>query len=126
MSDLFSLAGSYDVTPNQGAASMDPTIDSPISETLQLNAKHYDEVHLSTDAATTVPFGTVANAHVVLLKAEGGPCIAKVTSAAGSAQSIPFDTFLILMSVGSPITAIALTRSPAVDTTVRVFLGEKA
>jgi len=126
MSDLFSLSGSYTVAPSTGVPSLDPSISSPIDESLQLKSKQYVPVLLAADAPVSVPFGTVVNAHVVLLKAQGGPCVARLTSAAGATQLVPFDTFLILMSVGSPITAISLVRTPATETTVRVFLGEKA
>ena len=126
MSDQFTLSGSYNVTPLGGSASLDPSIDSPLNEALTLQSKQYIPIHLTTDAATPVPYGTVVNAHIVILKAAGGKVKATLTSADGSAQVVPFDTVLIVRSDSMPITAISLTRTLATDTTVRVFLGEKA
>jgi hypothetical protein len=126
MSDQFTLSGSYNVTPLGGAASLDPNIDSPLNEALVLQSKQYEAVHLGVDTPVPVAFGTVVNAHVVILKAQGGKVKAVLTSADGSAQIVPFDSVLILISQAAPITAISLTRVAATDTIVRVFLGEKA
>jgi hypothetical protein len=39
---------------------------------------------------------------------------------------VPFDSYWILMSEASPITALSLTRTAGTVTTCRVFLAEKA
>lgn len=126
MSDQFTLSGSYNVTPLGSAASLDPNIDATLSEALVLAYKQYIPVHLAVDTPVSVPYGTVTNAHVVILKAQGGKVDAVLTSADGSTQVIPFDSVLIIVSQSAPITAISLTRVAATDTIVRVFLGEKA
>ena len=126
MSDQFTLSGSYTVTPLGGAASLDPNIDSPLSEALTLQSKQYVPVHLTVDTPVPVPYGTVVNAHVIILKTQGGKVKARLTSADGSVQSVPVDSVLIIRSDSVPITAIDLTRVSATDTIVRVFLGEKA
>lgn len=125
MSDQFSLSGSYTVTP-QGSPSLDPTLSTVIDEPLSLQSKQLLDMSLGVDTAVPVPFGTVVNAHVIVLKTLGGKVKARITSADGAVQSIPVDTFVILMSQSVPITAIDLTRVAATATDVKVFLGEKA
>ncbi len=125
MADQFVLSGSYNVTP-LSLTSLDPSLATTIDEPLALKSKQFSDITLSVDTPVAVPFGTVINAHVVILKALGGKVKARVTSADGATQAIPFDTFLILMSQTVPITAIDLTRVLATATTVKVFLGEKA
>ena len=125
MADQFVLSGSYTVTP-LSLTSLDPSLATPIDEPLALKSKQPSDITLSVDTPVAVPFGTLVNAHVVILKALGGKVKARLTSADGTTQAIPFDTFLILMSQTVPITAIDLTRVLATATTVKVFLGEKA
>ena len=125
MADQFILSGSYTVAP-LSATSLDPSLATTIDEPLALKSKQFSDMTLSVDTPVTVPFGTVVNAHIVILKALGGKVKARITSADGATQAIPFDTFLILMSQTVPITAIDLTRVLATATTVKVFLGEKA
>ncbi len=127
MADQFKLAGSYSTTPLGGEPSFDPIIDAPINEIIQLTNKVVDSIDLTVDTPVAVGFGGVTNANIVILKSTGGvKVIARLTSADGTLQSVPFDTFLILMSMDVPITAIDLTRLPATATTVRVFLGEES
>ena len=127
MADSFRLSGSYATTPLGGTPSFDPNIDAPIDEPAQLAKKRIDEIDLDVDTEVAVAFGGVTNANIVILKAVGGTTVqAHVTSAAGASQIIPFDTYLILMSMATPVTAIGLVRTPATPTTVRVFLGEES
>ena len=122
----FALTGGYTVTPLDGVLSLAPNVNAIVDEPLLMSHIRNDDVDLTVDTPVAVNFGGVASAHVIVLKAIGGPVVARVTSAAGVQQSIPFDTFLILMSTGSPATALDLTRQPATPTTVQVLLGEKA
>lgn len=127
MADQFTLAGSYTTTPLGGDLSFDPNIDALINETVQLERKHIDTIELTVDTPVVVSFGGLTDANIVILKAAaGGVVAARITSAKGATQSIPFDTYLILMSMDEPITAIDLVRTPATATTVRVFLGEES
>lgn len=126
MADRFVLAGSYTTTPLGGTLSFDPNIDAPINEPLQLGKKKFDTIVLDVDTPVPVAFGGLSQAHVVILKAVGGgSVIARLTSADGALQIVPFDTYMILMSMGKPYTAIDLTRTPTDETEVRVFLGEE-
>jgi hypothetical protein len=126
MADQFKLSGGYTTTPLDGVQSFDPNIDAVIDESLVLIKKNFEQIDLNVDTPVVVPFGGVTNANVVLLKAVGGKVKARFTSADGTQQAVPFDTYLILMSLASPITAIDLVRTPATPATVRVFLGERA
>lgn len=126
MSDQFTLAGGYTTTPLGGEPSFDPNIDAPINEVTQLVRKKFDTITLTVDTPVAVNFGGLTDANIVILKSTGGVKVrARITSADGTQQAIPFDTFLILMSMDVPITAIDLTRLPATETEVRVFLGEE-
>jgi len=126
MSDQFLLSGGYSTTPLGSPLSFAAGVSAVIQEPLTIKAKHVSEIDLSVNTPVAVDFGTLAGAHVVLLKAVGGKVKARVTSTDGATQAIPFDTYFILMSDSVPLTAIDLTRLTDVPTTVRVFLGEKA
>jgi hypothetical protein len=126
MADAFKLIGSYQADPLNNPISFAASVIAQINESKQIQAKQVTDVNLLTDAAAPVSFGGVVNAHIVILKAVGGKVTARVTSADGSAQAVPFDTYWILMSESVPITALTLTRVAGTSTTVRVFLAEKA
>jgi len=128
MSDTFSLSAHARSAPNNTLplGSGCPTIDFPFSEEVALAVKNYDEVNLTVDTPVPVVFGGVTNASVVIISPTNGAKVtARITSADGVEQSIPVDDVLILISRSVPITAIDLTRVPATDTKVKVFLGEK-
>jgi len=126
MADGFKLSGGYTVTPLGNPLSFAPTIETVIDEAVTLDEKTLADIHLTVDSAVAVPFGSVINANIIVMKAVGGKVKARLTSADGSVQAIPFDTYLIIMSDTVPYTAIDLTRVASTDTTVRVFLGEQA
>lgn len=126
MPDAFKLTGSYEATPLSNPLSFAPSVVAPINESKQVKAKEVGEVLLSTDSPVAVAFGGVVNANIIILKAIGGKVRARLTSTDGSTQAVPFDTYLILMSDSVAVTAIDLTRVAGTETTVRVFLAEKA
>lgn len=126
MADQFALTGGYTTSPLDGVSSFDPNIDAPIDEALTLGKKRFETMALTVDTPVAVSFGTLTQAHVVVLKAVGGKVRARFTSLDGASQAVPFDTYLILMSLETPITGLDLTRTPATETEVRVLLGEKA
>ncbi len=125
MADAFKLSGGYTVSPLGSVLSFAPSLEAVIDEPKTIKAKQVSDPILILDAARTVDFGGVVNAHIVILKATG-KCEARLTSAAGASQVVSFDTYFILMSDTVPVTAITLTRAAGVSTTVRVFLAEKA
>lgn len=126
MSDTFSLQGSLQTTPAVGAPSGFFTLIAQLDEQLVLGVKRQDEVALTVDTPVAVAFGGVANAHVVMLKTIGGKIRARLTSADGSTQAVPVDSFALVMSRTVPVTAIDLTRVVGQATTVEIFLGQKA
>ncbi len=128
MADAFTFAlnGSFGSTPQSSPMSFAPQVVAQLAETLQIGAQQITEMTLGTDGAHAVDFGGVGNAHVVILKSTGGKIIATVTSADGTAQTIPFDTYWILLSMASPITSLSLTRVAGQETTCRIFLAEQA
>lgn len=126
MADSFKLLGSYETSPLGSPLSFAASIVAQINEQRTLKYKHVQDLDLTGDAPASVSFGGVANAHVVVMKAVGGKVRARLTSAEGAQQAVPFDTYFILMSESAPITAIDLTRVAGTATSVRVFLGEKS
>ena len=126
MADRFTLSGGYATEPLGGEPSFDAIVTAVIDESVILDKKVVDTIRLTVDTAVVVDFGGITNANIIILKSTGGVKVtARISSADGAAQAIPFDTFLILMSMDFPITAITLTRLPATETDVRVFLGEE-
>jgi len=125
MADSFKLLGGYTVTPLGSALSFAPIFEAVIDEPKTIKSKQVSEQILITDAPASIAFGGVVNAHIVVLKATG-KVKALITSADGTAQAVPFDTYLILMNDSVPLTAITLTRVTTIETTVRIFLAEKA
>lgn len=126
MVDAFKLLGSYEAAPLAAPLSFAPTVIAQINEARSVKAKQVSDVSLDADAPVSVDFGGVANAHVVILKSTLGKVRARLTSADGSQQAVPFDTYFILMSESVPVTALDLTRVAGTPTVVRVFLAEKA
>jgi hypothetical protein len=127
MADQFSLTGSYQATPAFGSPSAIGAIIAPVDEELILVDKFYDQVQLTVDGPVSVPFGGgVVNAHVVILKATGGKVTARFTSADGTTQAVPVDSFAVVMSRTVPFTALDLTRIPGQLTAVDVFLGQNS
>lgn len=126
MADIFKLLGSWETTPLTAPLSFAQVLTTPINESRVLAKKQSYEVDLTVDSAVAVTYGGVTNAHLVILKAVGGKVRARLTSADGAIQAVPFDTYFFLFSESVPITAIDLTRTAGTVTTVRVFLGEKS
>lgn len=124
MAYQFTLTGTYDVTPLDSVVSFGTNITTPINEPIVIARKLDADIDLDVDVPVAVNFGGLTSANIVMLKAVGAKVRARITSADGSQQSIPFDTYVILMSMDTPITAIDLLRTAGVATQVRVFLGE--
>lgn len=127
MADVFTIAGSYSATPAYGNPSADPIITAAIDEKLMLGTELFSQVTLTTDAPVALPFGGLTEASALVLKCVGGRIIVSLTSAEGSDQIVPVDSFLAMISASVPFTAISVARAPGgSDTTVKFFLGEKA
>lgn len=126
MADAFKLLGSYEVDPLTSPASFAETDIAPINEVKNVQAKMSTVIDLAADAPVAIPFGSMPSVNIVILKSTGGKVIARFTSADGALQSIPFDTYLILMSDSVPFTAIDLTRVAGNETFVRVFIAQES
>lgn len=125
MADTFNLQGSYQSSPLIGTLSAQQTITAPIAEVVQLTNREVGQYTLNADAATPVNFGGLSRAHVVIVKVVGAGITLRLTSAAGTQQLIPVDSFFVQITQTTPITAIDLIRSPGVQTLVNTFLGQR-
>lgn len=125
MADVFRLDGSYQTQPTSGNLSGNPEVDALISERVGLRNKAIAVYNLTADSPVSVSLSGMAGVNVIMLKTVGGKVRVRLTSADGVEQAIPVDSFLALIDLTVPITAIDLTRQPATATTVQVFLGER-
>lgn len=125
MADVFRLDGSYQTQPTSGNLSGNPEVDALISERVGLKNKAIAIYNLTADAPVSVSLSGMTGVNVIMLKTVGGKVRVRLTSADGAQQAIPVDSFLALIDLTVPITAIDLTRQPATATTVQVFLGER-
>lgn len=126
MADLFAISGSYTATPASGSPSADPLITAPLDEKLMLATELASQITLNSDGPTSLPFGGLSAVNALILKTVGGKITVTITSADGTAQAVPVDSFLALVSSSADITAIEVERVPAVQTVVKYFLGQKA
>lgn len=126
MADVFALQGSYSATPSTGTPSADPQVIAPINELMQLSNQLTGQVNLLADPAVSIPLGGIVGVNVLVIKAVGGKVTLRITSDDGTSQAVPVDSFLALTTYSKDITAVTVQRTPAVPTTVRYFLGQKA
>lgn len=124
--DTFKLSGDYLTQPLSGSPSGDPEVTSPIEEQVTLKNKAIGLYELTADAVQAVGLCGLANVHVLVVKTVGGKVKLRLTSADGTTQSVPVDSFFCAISQTVPFTALDLTRVSGVTTTVKVFLGERA
>ena len=126
MSDIFAITGSYSATPASGTPSADPIITAALDERLMLATEQYSQLTLTSDTPVALPLGGLSSINALIVKCVGGKVRVRITSADGSQQAVPVDTFLALISASVPMTAVDVTRTPGVQTIVRYFLGQKA
>ena len=96
-----------------------------LAQSLSLANSLTSSLSLDTDDPTVLSLGPLATVNVLMLRATGGKIRVRITSADGTAQSIPTD-FLLLFTGTVGITAIDVTRVAGTPTTVSVFMGDKA
>jgi hypothetical protein len=126
VADVFAITGSYSATPASGTPSADPIITAALDERLMLATEQYSQLALTADTPVALPLGGLTSANALIVKCVGGKVRVRITSADGSQQAVPVDTFLALISASVPMTAVDVTRTPGVQTVVRYFLGQKA
>jgi hypothetical protein len=126
VSDAVTIQGSIQATPNDASLSGLPQVLATLAESFVVGTTvvpgRYD---LTSDSPQSVSLGSMTvGANMVIVKPIGVQHVKlTVTSADGASQSFPVDTILILVSQNNPITALALTRDPGVETLVEVTLG---
>ena len=85
---------------------------------------------LTTDSPVPVDFGALSAAHVLGLALDAETTdLVRVQVTWGSGQTpeeLPLEDFLWLQNRGTPITAVSLVRTAGKETTVEVFLGQRA
>jgi hypothetical protein len=128
VANAYSFTGLWVSEPASGLASGDPQVMANISESLYARRQKVAVLELDTDSPESVSFDDMtAGVAVVNIQAFGGKVRARLTSADGSAQSLPVDPCLNLISRSVPVTALDLTRVAGAGTIkVVVFLAEKA
>ena len=125
MTQLFSLHGHCET---KSACHPEPLAKlwAELHAHLPIALKHSDEYSLTVDTPVPINFGGLANAHVVMLQAQGGSVVVAITTGAGTPQEVTIDTLLIIISKTVPVTAISATRAAGVTTQLNVFLAEAA
>ena len=78
---------------------------------------------LASDAAVAVNLDGWDGLHVIDMEADG-KVTALLTSADGTAQAIPFDDRLLIVSRRAAYTALSLVRAPGQSATVIITLGQ--
>lgn len=126
MADQFRLSGDFQTSPGTGSsASIDPQVQSHIDERMSLVRKSTESMVLTVDTPVAVDMTNFQlGAHVVVLKSNAKVQV-RVTSADGSVQAFPADVWVSICR-DVPITALDVTRVAGVETTVRVFMGERS
>lgn len=125
MTELLSLHGHIETRSHQHVTPF-PAVWTELIARMPIAAKTSDQFTLSTDAPQSVPLGGLTGADVVVLQLVSGSLSASLTSANGSAQIVPVSSLLLLITKGTPVTALSLTRSPGVPTQVHVLLAQAA
>jgi len=125
MADTFSLTGSWSSVPAASTPSGYPAFTAPLAESATLEAKLYQTIELTSNPAQAVTFGTLTEAHVLII-ASTAKIVASISSTDGATQTIPVENLLVLLNDSVPVTALSIQRFAGQDTTVYVFLGQKA
>lgn len=131
MGAVLILKGSASVAPTVGTPSGEMVNLGPIEERVLVGFRLDQQFDLTVDTAVVVPVLRAASgpfnagAHVLMVKVVGGKVRVRITTSDGSTQAIPVDSFLSLISLAVPITAVDFTRVASTLTTVKLFMAEK-
>lgn len=126
---VLTLAGSIGIqAPSYPpSASLSPT--TPISEVVYVNSWDAQSPTITSDTATSITFPIgMTNCHVLYFKIQpgGSPIVLALTSADGTLQAIPVDDLIFMKMLTQPVTAIKVTRTAGVDTTLTYLIAQKA
>lgn len=126
MGYTFKVQGSFVAEPSDGLPSGSLYCATALDETVGLSRMLSATYDLTADSPVTVSMGGLTSAAVVAVKVTGSKVDATLTSADGTAQTIPVDSLALLISETAPFTALALTRTTGIAARVEVFLGQRA
>lgn len=126
MSALFKLQGDYSTKPLSGSPSGDPAVASPILEQVSLSNQSIGTISLDADGPVTLPLGALTQVNVIALKSVGGRVTLRYTSADGTDQAFPVDSFIAHITQSAALTAITVERVTGIQTIVNFFLGERS
>ena len=101
-----------------------PRMHADIFEQLVIALKEESDYTLTVDSPVMVSFGGLVSASFLYIKANGAKVDALLTSADGTAQVVPVDSWIMLTSESVPIMAVSLLRLTGVQVTCRVVLGQ--
>lgn len=122
--EKFEIQGSFGTVPLSGSPSGIPSVAAPLSAAFNSDAKSIGSYTiLGDDDQIPVEFGGVTTGDAVILQAEKGPAIARITSGSNEDQIIQFE--LLVLTFGD-VTAIKLSRQAGVQNTISVFLAQQA
>lgn len=125
MSSTFQFKGRFDIKPSPTSTDLsgDFEIAADVLERLEVTKRLATVVALGADGVETLNMADIANAAVVIVKADN-EVIVRVTTSAGATQAIGGVTFLMLLCTDDPVTAITLERAAGIATVCRVTLAE--
>lgn len=90
-----------------------------------LSTEVASQITLTDDNPVTLSMGGLSAVNALIIKAVGGKVRVQISSSDGLLQSIPVDSFFALVTSSVNITAVTVTRTPAVTTVIKYFLGQK-
>lgn len=126
MADTLTVSGAIEVVPTTGPQDGVSGETIPLASSVTLQAKQVGSPYtLTSDSPVTVALGPCSKINYVRLRVVGGYCTARLTNGSG-VQVLTFEPHLEIRSDTQPYTALTITRPPAVQVTVHVFLGDKA
>lgn len=118
--------GSLSIEPPVGDPSGQPTTLMSYTERVYLDRSITANYTLGTDNVVAVAISPLARVNVLSIRVVGGYVLARITTNAGTTQTVPVDPLLILETDNVNITALDLQRQAGIDTEVYIALGEKA
>lgn len=126
LAETLVLNGQLSVTPSP-ACGCDPSLATIIqlAESMSIAAKLATAFVVPSDAAFPIDLTTVPAVNVLFISVTAKVMLT-ITTADGTAQTIPVDPLMILFTSSVPITALSITRVSGTDTTVSLVLGDEA
>ena len=119
--------GATTATPNQSNQNGIGSVAIPIDEAFVLqNLKDGGAYVLTSDAPRTVSLDPCSNATFLVIQVIGGYVDVGITPTVKPAYTERVDPYLYKRCSSDPIVGITLTRPPATEVTVHVFIGQRS